>query len=171
MTAKKDYTIYKKDLRFRFISLDEAVSIIKQLDPVFDYDLFGVCIVDATRVGVSTVLGQDYITEYLYQEKTNDFFGPTGEYGYRVSKSTWLGDKIVHLYIGKQAYQRVFGTFELKDGLPYEWRNKYRPHPEYTLVKSLELAAKLILALDRKGHYAVSEPKRQDQTALSTEAK
>ena len=163
--------IYRKDLRFRFISLDEAVSIIKQLDPVFDYSLFGVCIVDATRVGVSTVLGQEDITEYLYREKTNDFFGPTGEYGYRVSKTTWLGDKIVHLYIGRQAYQRVFGTPEKKDGLPYEWRNKYRPHPEYLLVKSLELVAKLILTLDRKGHYAVSEPKRQDQTALSTEAK
>ena len=66
--------IYRKDLRFRFISLDEAVSIIKQLDPVFDYSLFGVCIVDATNVGVSTVLGQDDITEYLYREKTNDFF-------------------------------------------------------------------------------------------------
>ena len=163
--------IYRKDLRFRFISLDEAVSIIKQLDPVFDYDLFGVAIVSATNVGVSTVLGQDDITKFLYREKTNDFFGPTGEYGYRVSQSTWLGDKIVHLYIGRQAYQRVFGTPELKDGLPYEWRNSYRPHPEYLLVKSLELVAKLILTLDRKGHYAVSEPKRQDQTALSTEVK
>jgi len=160
--------IYSQDFRFRFISLDEAISIIQQLDKVFDYDLFGVCIMDATKVGVSTVLGQDDITEYLYREKTNDFFGPTGEYGYRVNKNTWIGDKIVHLYIGRQAYQRVFGTPEKKGGLPYEWRNSYRPHPEYLLVKSLEIVAKLILALDRKGHYAVSKPKRQDKTAVST---
>jgi len=158
--------IYRKDLRFRFISLDEAVSIIKQLDPVFDYSLFGVCIVDATKVGVSTVLGQDDITEYLYREKTNDFFGPQETYGYRVSRHTWLGSEIVHLYIGKQAYQRVFGTPEKKDGLPYEWRNSYRPHPEYLLVKSLEIVAKLILALDRKGHYAVSKPSRQNERAV-----
>lgn len=159
--------IYRKDLRFRFISLDEAISIIKQLDPVFDYSLFGVCIVSADNVGVCTVLGQDDITKYLYQEKTNDFFGPTGEYGYRVSKNTWIGDKIVHLYIGRQAYQRVFGTPEKKDGLPYEWRNSYRPHPEYLLVKSLELVAKLILTLDRKGHYAVKKPRPAD---IPTEA-
>lgn len=159
--------IYSQDLRFRFISLDEAVSIIKQLDKVFDYDLFGVCIVSATNVGISTVMGQDDITEYLYREKTKDFFGPQETYGYRVSKYTWLADKIVHLYIGKQAHQRVFGTPNVhSSGLPYEWRNQYRPHPEYTLVKSLEIVAKLILALDRKEHYAVSEPSRSDQAAV-----
>ena len=159
--------IYSQDFRFRFISLDEAISIIQQLDKVFDYDLFGICIVDATKVGVSTVLGQDDVTEYLFREKTNDFFGPQKTYGYRVSKHTWLGSEIVHLYIGKQAHQRVFGTPENhKSGLPYEWRNSYRPHPEYLLVKSLEIVAKLILALDRKGHYAVSKPSRQNERAV-----